>query len=134
MYHENVTWNDDILLKVENVYNNTVNRSTGKTPDEAFELDATEQKVLHEKLKTNASKRYKEIDTKLNVGDSVRVLVPTGKIKNKGQPIWSEEVFKIKRIINGVKENFTINRYTIEDSDGVVVKGSFPLSKLLLIP
>lgn len=135
LYHSNTVWNDDIILEVENVYNNTLNRSLGMSPDEAYTLGAEDQRKMHVKQKASKAKGYKEIDIKLSVGNKVRTLIPNkSKITTKGNPIWSTEVFTIKTVIPGNKANFTIPRYRLMDSTGNTVKGSYQLSKLLLIP
>ena len=133
IYHEKVDWNADIILEVENIYNNTVNRNLGKTPDEIYALDEDEQKVQHTLQIKKKGQGYKEINTLLKVNDKVRLLIPTGKIKSKGQPVYSTEIYTIRNVIKGNAERFTIPRYGLSDSTDIKVKGNFPLSKLLLI-
>jgi hypothetical protein len=75
---------------------------------------------------------YKQVDTVLKLGDTVRV-VEQFKIKSKGQPLYSMELFNISKVIkgNGIS---TIPRYQIKDKKGKRVQGNYPISKLLFIP
>ena len=88
-YSEKRKWDAEIIQDIENVFNNTVNKTTGKTPNESWNLDETDQANLHETLKNKSAKSYKEVDTLLKVGDTVRIVEPRLKIKNKGEPLWS---------------------------------------------
>jgi hypothetical protein len=126
------TWNTEILKIVQDVYNDTVNRSISKTPNEAYALDEQGQKELHQKQKENHALSYKQVDTVLKLGDTVRV-VEQFKIKSKGQPLYSMELFNISKVIkgNGIS---TIPRYQIKDKKGKRVQGNYPISKLLFIP
>lgn len=133
LYQDKEVWDEDILLQVENVYNDTLNTSTGKTPDEAYVLKPAEQNVLTESIKKTKAKSYKNIDTVLQVGDKVRVIIPATKIKTKGEPLWSKDIYTIKKVIPGNSIKFTIPRYQIELND-VIIKGNYALSKLLYIP
>ena len=133
-YSENTKWDANIIKSIQDVYNNTVNKTTGKTPNESWNLGEAEQADLHETLKSKSAKSYKEVDTLLKVGATVRIVEPRLKIKNKGEPLWSTELYKIKKVILGNRDKNTINRYQLVDSDGTIVRGYYPLSKLLYVP
>ena len=120
------------LDDVEEVYNSSYNRSLGMSPDEAYQLDPEEQAILYEKQKNVKGKGYKEINTVLKVGDTVRIVVELK--KKKGDPNWTRELFKIHKVIKGNAANFTIPRYKVISDDGVLQRNTFPLSKLLFIP
>jgi transposase InsO family protein len=122
------------LPVIEDVYNSTLNRITKKSPNEAYNLSEEQQVDQHDRLKNEAAKSFKEIDTVLEVGDFVRIVNETGKIKSKGQPIYSLDIYKVLKVIKGNKKAFTINRYKLIDSSGIVQKNTYALSKLLLLP
>jgi hypothetical protein len=64
----------------------------------------------------------------------VRIIIEKGQQKYKGQNNWSQQLYIIKTVIPGNKENFTIPRYKIISEDGKLQRNTFPLSKLLYIP
>ena len=130
---DDVLWDDDMLLKIEDIYNETLQRSIGMSPDEAYKLTEEQQAELYSKQKNGKAKSYKEIDTLLSLGDTVRLLIPLGKTKTKGQPTYSRELYKIIKVIPGNPKTFTIPRYKIS-RDGNNLPGNYPLSKLLHIP
>lgn len=122
---------DTHIKTIQDIYNTSVNRITGKTPDELyFEASDEIQKEVYEKVKLEKAKGYKEIDIQLKVGDRVRVLNEKNQVdKKKGLPIWSTEVYTIKQVIKGNKKTFSIPRYKVGN-----FPNTFPLSKLLLEP
>ena len=134
LYGKEKQWTDPMLLEIEDVYNNTINRMTGKSPNELYN-EGKNQEVV-DKQKANHAKKYKEVNTVLEVGDKVRIIIEKGNplISKKGSPLWSKEIYTVFKVINGNKKTFTINRYKLKDTEGILVKNTFPLSKLLLIP
>ena len=104
------------------------------SPNQAYELDDEERAELYEKQKNIKAKSYKEINKVLSVGETVRIMVERQKIKSKGEPNWTRELYKIHKVIPGNKLNTTIPRYKVISEDGVIQPNTFPLSKLLLIP
>lgn len=122
------------LNVVEETYNDSLNRSLGMSPNKAYQLDSEKQTELHQVQKDIKSKSFKEINTVLKVGDTVRVLIEKGKQKSKGEPNWSRELFEIHKVIPGNKANFTITRYKVKGiDDEKIQRNTFVLSKLLHI-
>ena len=134
LHEEDTIWDEQIILDVENVYNSTLQSSIGMTPDEAYKLDPKGHKQLHKKQLAIKKQSYKNIETTLNVGDRVRIVLPSTKIKTKGEPLWSMEIYTITKVTPGNPKTFTIPRYQVKDSENIIVKGNYPLSKLLYIP
>ena len=123
-----------ILLKdIVEIYNNTLHTSLGMTPNNAYNLPIDKQEELYSKMRSDKARQYKGIDTILELGQKVRIVIEKGKNKKKGLPTYSEEVFKVSRIIKGHKENLTIPRYKLTDSNNKVMMNTYPLSKLLVI-
>ena len=104
------------------------------SPDEAYYLDKDKQAEVYNKVKNSKAKSYKEIDTVLKVGDRVRIVVPALKIKKKGLPTYSTEIYTISKVVKGNVKNFTIPRYKLTSSDDVLQKNTYPISKLLVLP
>jgi hypothetical protein len=119
---------------IEKAYNSTYNRSIHTSPDLAYKLEPTDVQELADKVRAKKSKGYKEITTVLKVGQKVRLVVPKLSIKRKGEPLWSTDIYTIAGIINAHPENFTQPRYKVKDSDGHLVRNTFPISSLLLLP
>jgi hypothetical protein len=123
------------LPVIEETYNTSLNRMTGKTPDEVyFNTTAQEKKELYDTQLAKKRMGYKEILTVLKVGDHVRLVTPKEKYKTKGKPLWSTEIYTIVKVIPANKLKTTIPRYKIADSKGVLEHNTLPLSKLLFIP
>ena len=114
------------IPEIQNIYNTTVNRSLKTTPDLAYELEGQERVDLHEQQIANHAKSFKQIDSSLKVGDQVRILVLTN--KKKGSPNYSEEIYKIAKVVKGDKIS-TNNRYKI---DGIA--NTFSISSLIYVP
>ena len=134
MYEKKTKQWQPLLNDVEEVYNATLNRTIGMSPDEAYYLDKESQAELHSKVKNSKARSYKEIDTVLKVGDRVRIVVPALKIKKKGLPTYSTEIYTVTKVIKGNAKNFTIPRYKLTSSDDILQKNTFPISKLLVLP
>jgi hypothetical protein len=132
LYNENTKNWVKYIKEIQDIYNTTLNRNLKKSPDEIF-FDTSLHEDTFENLKTNHAKSYKEVDTVLEIGDSVRVLIQK-KSKLDKQQTYSEEIYKINKVIKGNSMKFTINRYQVKDDLGNVLKGNYPLSKLLKIP
>jgi hypothetical protein len=127
--------NWSVLLKdIVEIYNNSLHTSIGTTPNLAYKLDKQGQEELYGKMRADKSRQYQGIDTVLEVGQKVRVVVPKEKNKVKGLPNYTEEVYTISKVIKGHKENLTIPRYKLTDEQGRLQKNTYPLSKLLVIP
>ena len=66
--------------------------------------------------------------------DKVRTELPKKSKLEKGKIVYSEEVYTIYKVIPGNKAKFTIPRYKLIDSKGVIQKNTWPISSLLVIP
>lgn len=110
-----------LLKDALNIYNNRVNRITGFSPNEAYK-DSNKESVLEnlEKYYSKALKMRKQPSYK--VGDSVRVALKKSKFDRGYNPRFTEEVFKIKKILTNLPQP----RYILESYDeGEVIDGSF---------
>jgi transposase InsO family protein len=84
------------LPEIQNIYNTTVNRSLNKTPDEVFFVSTdAEHAVLSEKMKAAHAKSYKNVDTVLEVGQKVRILIEKKSALEKGLQNWSSDILFI---------------------------------------
>ena len=119
---------------IENIYNTTYNRNIHNTPNEAFNSTDEQQLEQNIKEKNRHAKAYKEIDILLKIGDSVRILIPKKTKIEKGKPTYTDEVYNISKVIPGNAKTFTIPRYKLIDSNNVIQKHTFPISKLLVLP
>ena len=98
----------DVLDDIVNKYNNTIHRTIKMKP-----IDVTDDSFV--KYNEESNKK----DPKFKVGDQVRI----SKYKNifaKGYaPIWSEEIFVIKKVTNTVPRTYVINDVNNEEIIGI---------------
>ena len=134
LYENETTEWVQYLNDIEEIYNSSVNRKTGKTPDELYNSTPTEQADQNQHQKNNIAKSYKNVNTILKVGDYCRIIIEKSLIKKKGLPLYSEEIYTISKVIKGNKDSFTISRYKLIDSNGNLQRNTFQQSKLLIIP
>ncbi len=119
---------------IQDIYNDSLSRITKTTPNLAYNSTIPEQVDIHTKQVAVKALGYKEINTVLKVGDRVRIVVQEEAIQKKMLPIYSVNIYKIHQVIQGHIKNLTIPRYKLIDGDGDIVKNTYPLSKLLVIP
>lgn len=111
----------DALSSSIEIYNNRVNRVTGFSPNEAY------KKKNHDLVRSNLEKYYNtslknKKNPKFGAGDFVRIHAKSNVFQRGYQPQFTEEVFKIKKVLT----NLPHPRYIIETSDSSeVIKGSF---------
>lgn len=122
------------LDDLEEVYNNTYQTTVKMTPNEAYNLNKDEQADLGAKIKAKKAKSFKNLDTILEVNQKVRIVKPLLKIKNKGEPNYSTEIYFVSKVIKGNKENLTISRYKLKNENGVLQKNTYSISELLVLP
>lgn len=136
LFEKKLKWTKEDIKVVEDVYNNTINRVIKMTPNEAYVIQGKDKDDLIERQNTSNAKKYKEVDKVLELGNRVRLVIEKDNplIKKKGLPIWSKEIYTISKVIKGNAKTFSINRYKLTGEKGEVLNGTFPLSKLLLIP
>lgn len=123
-----------LLKDIVEIYNNSLHTSINTTPNLAYKLNKEKQEELYQKMRADKSRQYAGIDTLLELGQKVRTVVPVEKNKKKGQPIYSEEVFTVSKVIKPTVESLTIPRYKLVDENGKLQKNTFALSSLLVIP
>lgn len=114
--HTNSTKYIDVIEGLTFIYNNRIHSSIGIQP-----ANVTEENVL--KVWTYMQKkRGKSVkkNSKLAVGDLVRIANPKATFEKGYTPKWSEEIFSIERVL---LRNPVV--YTIRDSDGVTINANF---------
>ena len=123
----------NILDKLIENYNSSWNWSTKQKPNDKKEKTTKIDEQLQENTKKSSigATRYK----KLHIGDRVRVYLRNpkteGTIKEKFVKKWSEEVYKIARIVH-TKNPLGQNRYKIR-SKNIIGEGIFERWELLNI-
>ena len=111
----------DILPKLVSNYNKTMHSSTGISP-----IEAKRGGVIQRLQKSLPSLPV------LKVGDQVRMrLRPDASFEKKSKQYFSNEVYKVSRVIPG--NSTTLTTYRIQ-LDGVQQKGVFNVTDLLLTP
>lgn len=125
----------DILQEVEDNYNNTVNRNLdGKTPNEAFIQTDEEQSELIQKNteRIKKSQKYAE-DKSLELGTLVRIVDVKPKA-NKSEKNWSNDIYKVMKIINPRDDTLTRKRYRLLNIDtDTLLKGNYNITQLQVI-
>ena len=122
MLEENQTTNflpllDDALY----IYNNRKNRITGFSPNQAF--DKKNISLVLQNLEKSYIKHFsKSKNPKFKQNDTVRIRELRGKFARGYHPYFSEEIFKIKKVLT----NLPYTRYILTDFiDDEEIKGSF---------
>ena len=129
LYNSGGTWSSHLQDAAETI-NDHYNRFLKTSPNIAYTASKENQQELHQNQLTRQAKTYKQIDTVLEVGDSVRVAIPKAQIQKKGLATYTKEIYTIIKVIPPNNKKFTIARYSIKDRFGTKVKGNYPLSKL----
>ena len=111
----NTTQYLDILPSLVQRYNEDVNRSIGMAPKNVTVKNEAEvwQRLYGQVTKTRRRGRLK-------AGDKVRLSERVKTFKKAYLPQWTEEVFRIQRVIQG-----PVLMYKVEEFDGTPVKGTF---------
>lgn len=121
----------NLLDTVEDNYNNTINATTKKTPNELYNSSIEKQTEIATNIKNEKAKGYAETDTVLKVGEKVRVIIP--KKKGKLDQNYTDEIFTINKVISGSKESSSTSRYQLIDENNVIIKGYYSISRLLVV-
>ena len=112
-------WNTHLQKSVA-VYNRHYNRGIGFSPEEAVVLSKEDQQQVKENNK-NAYDTHKEGPTqesKFQIGDTVRAKLNKGKLDKNSTPSWTEQIYKITKIIpkrGASAEKYRIDRVGFED-------------------
>ena len=111
----NTTQYLDILPSLVQRYNEDVHRSIGMAPKDMTVKNKAEvwQRLYGQVTKTRRRGRLK-------AGDKVRLSERVKTFKKGYLPQWTEEVFRIQRVIQG-----PVLMYKAEEFDGTPVKGTF---------
>lgn len=104
----------DVLESLVTLYNNRRHRSIGMAPANVNECNVL--KVWRYLNKDNTRRKT----PKLKQGDFVRLAKPKGLFDKGYKPVWTDELFVIKRVIQ-----HTEPVYRVEDLDGEELIGSF---------
>ena len=102
----------DILPEFLTGYNHSVHSSIKMAPS-----DVNIENEFPLWYKTETSNQYLDV-VKYNIGDHVRISRVKGTFEKGYLPRWSEEVFKIVRIIKGIKTQYKLSDYNDEEIDG----------------
>ena len=116
-FHQSLKWTK-FLPEAINIYMNRRHRSIEMSPLNA-EL-ASSQKDL-EKIHNKKYSKVKRQKPKYQIGDPVRIAVIRGKFKRGYHKNFSDEVF----IVDKVKINLPIPRYSLKDLRGEDIIGNF---------
>jgi hypothetical protein len=103
----------DIIYKIVDAINNSVNRGIGQTPNSVTPENAG-------RLYDNQFKNQKKSKSSLKVGDIVRMDMAKGKFEKSYLPNFTEELFRIKY----VKDSKPVH-YKLEDLKGEDILGVF---------
>ena len=120
--HNTVRWYD-VLDKISEGINNTINRSIKMTPNQVtFENKDTVNRILYGSRAPPPECRYNE-------GDSVRI--PEDKnLFSKGYAInWTRELYKISKVLNDGEVCY----YKVKDSEGQELDRNFYEQELNLV-
>ena len=110
-----------VLKDLVDGYNRSYHRSIKMAPNQVNQVNSSSVwKSLYgeKKLKKGVKKRI--IKPKLKVGDRVRLNKKFKQFKKSYLPGWTEEVFVVKRVREGV-----VTSYNIEEWDGTPLEGTF---------
>lgn len=111
------SWVKILPILTEN-YNKTIHRSIGVTPNDATKLPRSE---LTNRIRSN---KVKIVEPK-QVGDKIRLRIRDSSKLKKAKQYFSNDVFKIIRVIKENKSKF--REYSLEN-----VRGTFNATDLLL--
>jgi len=123
----------DVLAEITKSYNNSVHRSIGMKPND---VGPQHHQLIYKRLypaPTRAQRRKnakdaKRITDRFKVGDHVRMLEYRTVFRKESDQAWSEEVYRIRRVIRSTPITFQI-----EDYDGDAIKGGFYARELIKV-
>lgn len=104
-----------MLPNIVNKYNNSVHRTIGMKPK-----DVRQKHVKEILARINKQRKGKQLNTKLKLGDSVRISKYKKVFSKSYLPNWTNEVFKIYAI----KLTKPVT-YILQDSKGEILSGGF---------
>lgn len=114
-------WIGPPLDSVVKLYNNSVHRIIKFKP---VEVTSTNEKIVLSNIKNSHSKILisfkKRVKKKLSVGNNVRISKYKSTFDKGYTPNWSTEIFKIRKVNNGIPIT-----YKIEDLNGRPILGTF---------
>ena len=136
LYARNSTSWLPYLQKYVDVINNTYNRNTGFSANDA-DLEENEEAVRKRRVR-NVKKAYKHVEKELDIGDTVRVrLKGRPKYAKSHIPYYSRALYMITQKYEGTEvslTNYQIARQLKDRTQGQVQKGRFNISTLQFIP
>ena len=111
----NTTQCVDILPSLVQRYNEDLHRSIGMAPKD---VNVKNEAVVWQRLYGKVTKTRRRV--RLIAGDKVRLSERVKTFKKGYLPQWTEEVFRIQRVIQG-----SVLMYKVEEFNGTPVKGMF---------
>jgi len=122
------SWTRNLKYCTE-IYNKTLHSSLQMTPEMALHLDNDGRRELYKRMKSKGIDRaIKKVvaqssnaQVDLKVGDKVRLKIRKGKLDKYSVNNWTEELYKVIKITNP-RHIYNVERYTIEDENGNVLK------------
>ena len=123
----------DVLPAITESYNNSVHRSIGMRPSD---VGPEHHQMIYNKLYPEPSdaqalkdaKEAKRITKHFAVGDHVRMLEYRKLFRKESDLAWTNQVYRIRRVIRSNPITFEI-----EDLDGEAIKGGFYARQLIKI-
>jgi hypothetical protein len=111
-YHGHYRW-INLLDNIVQKYNNSKHRTIGMKPSEV-------KKKHEKKLLNTVYNRIKivNLSSKFHVGDHVRISKTRGVFDKKYMPIWSTEIFTIKKILLTNPNTYLLQDYQKQDIKG----------------
>jgi len=86
------------LATATKVYNEYTNRSTKFSPSKAVDLKKDEWDILRKNVAKVQKDENREQAADLEVGETVRLKIPKGKLDKASDPSWSEKIYRIAKI------------------------------------
>jgi hypothetical protein len=105
-----------ILPKLLDNYNNSVNRVTGKTPNELDNLNLEDKKEIEDKIKKETTPKNNDTqnDELLPLNTQVRLKVMRDKLQKSNNQNWTQELFRIYKRFKA-KEGRPVYYYVKKD-------------------
>ena len=112
----------DVIDKIINNINNSVNRTIGMTPNQ---VTLKNSQILYKELYGDA---YSAQEPKFNVGDVVRIVKDKGVFGKGYHPSYSRELFRIR-----VAKHTRPPHYKLQDMEGADIMGVYYEPELSLV-
>jgi len=124
----------DVIDKIVDGINGSVNRMTGLRPD-SVTFDNAEDLMKRLYKDEEEGKGYQQKNktvTKFSVGNIVRISKEKGAFGKGYHPNYTDELFRIRAVSNAPSNTLEPPHYIIEDLEGELIKGVFYTPELVL--